>query len=174
MKRIRGLAYAPLWVIVLAAAAAQLGYSALVDLGWPGVVEAAILTPLIAYAVQRTRRRFGGRHEMRRFHEALRAGELPTLTSADEIVRWNQMIVHERKDRQERRVLAWMLLPLGALYLVISVWHALIGRYTEGLAFPAYGVLMIAVFAWTLRANPRILAALTTLAEQGTERGYGR
>ncbi|WP_157514200.1 hypothetical protein [Nocardia concava] len=131
----------------------------------------AIATPIIGYCVERWRRRFGGRHEMRRFYEALHAGELPTLTSADEIVRWNQMIVNERKDRQVRRSLAWPMLGLGALYLTITAWHALIGTYTDGLAFPAYGVLMIAAFTWTLRVHPRILAAL---AEQGTERGYGR
>ncbi|GAB2507745.1 hypothetical protein [Nocardia heshunensis] len=173
MKLYRDFIYGPLWLIIVVATALQLAYVAVVGLGWLGVAQIVILTPIFAFVAARNRKRSGGRHEMRRFHDAVRSRQLPTLDSPDEVIRWNQLIVRDRENRRGQRVSAWMMLALGSVYLVLALINAVSGPHDHGLILPVSGAIAVAVSARFLLVNPGKMAALSTLAEQGTGRGYG-
>ncbi|MGW4247343.1 hypothetical protein [Nocardia sp. NPDC004722] len=172
MKLIRGWMYGPLWAVVLVVAAIQSAYVAAVGLGWFGAVMVLISLPIFAFSIASARKRYGGRHEMRRFYEAVRTRQLPILTSPEEVVRWNQLIIRERESRRGAFAATWIQLAVGVLLLVILAVNTLSGLSPD-FASPMLAAIMIGGFISTRTANPRALASLAAMAEQGTDRGYG-
>ncbi|WP_040860744.1 hypothetical protein [Nocardia niigatensis] len=177
VEQLRGLRFAPLWVIVLVAYAALWGFAAAVGFGYFAVLLAAISTPTFPIAIATERRRYGGREQMREFYDVIRARQLPVLTSADEAIRWNRLIIDERTNRRSGLALSWVIVGVASFVLGLPVLFGLAdgGKGYEGSGFGMLvaGILAIAAFAWLRFANPRVLAALDVLAQQGTERGYG-
>ncbi|MEV6771872.1 hypothetical protein AB0N05_24930 [Nocardia sp. NPDC051030] len=176
MERLRELRFAPLWVIVPMACAVLWGIAMVTGVGWFGVPLIVIFTPVFSVSLARERRRFGGRERMREFYECLRARQLPPLTTTDEAIRWNRLIIDERAHRRAGLAMSWFYLALATLGLTLPVLIALTSPhkgYKVGLTMPLAVVIAISGFAWIRFANPRVLAALETLAQQGTERGYG-
>ncbi|QOW32149.1 hypothetical protein [Nocardia seriolae] len=119
--------------------------------------------------------RYGGRERMREFYYAVRTRQLPVLATAGEVTLWGQWILEERDRRRTGFTLSWFFLALAAFCLILPALLALKPHgYTGGLGFPAVGVIALVGFAWGRFANPRVLAGLDALAQQGTARGYGR
>ncbi|MEV6773565.1 hypothetical protein AB0N05_33530 [Nocardia sp. NPDC051030] len=173
MERLRELRFAPLWVVLPAVWAGLWGYMAVTGFSWFEVFFAACCTPVFVIAVVQERRRYGGRERMREFYDALHARQLPALTTAEEAIRWNRSIIDERTRRRSGLALSWFTLAVGSYCVLVSALLALKSPYVGGLDMPIVGAIIIATVAWTRFANPRVLAALDALAQQGTEHGYG-
>ncbi|MEC3952345.1 hypothetical protein VMT65_04785 [Nocardia sp. CDC153] len=128
---------------------------------------------VVGFGQASARKRFGGRDQMRRFDDAVRTRQLPTLTTPDEIVQWNQWIVYERSRRQGDRNTAWIwLASAGVIVFGIAV-PAFKGIYSGDLGMAFVALVYLINFAWTRISTPRVLTSLTALAHQGTTRGYG-
>ncbi|MEC3916486.1 hypothetical protein [Nocardia sp. CDC160] len=182
MRLVRELRYAPLWVVVVVAglfvSAYSWGYMALTGIDRFSVAFWAVLCVIsmaaVGFGQASIRKRFGGRDQMRRFDTAVRTSQLPTLTSPDEIVQWNQWIVHERNRRQGDRNVAWIWLAASAVVIVLGIAiPALKGIYSGDLGMALIILTYLGNFAWTRISTPRVLAALAALSTQGTTRGYG-
>ncbi|MFE3192301.1 hypothetical protein ACFXHA_25050 [Nocardia sp. NPDC059240] len=172
MKLYRDFIYGPLWLVILVLTAAESAYVAAMGLGWFGAALIVILTTIVGLAIAHARKRFGGRHEMRRFYDAVRVRQLPSLGSPEEVVRWNQLIVSERSRRSVDSATAWVQLAIGVLLLFVVALNTLKGLGFDFAGLPLAATMFIG-FISTRWANPRALASLAAMAEQGTERGYG-
>ncbi|MFE3192299.1 hypothetical protein ACFXHA_25040 [Nocardia sp. NPDC059240] len=128
--------------------------------------------PIVGFGVARRRKHFGGRDEMRRFFDALRAQQLPTLDSPDEVVRWNRLIISERNNRRGEFVTGWLNLAVGVLIVLVIVLNALKGLPFE-FSWLFFATIWFVGFAKAHLTARRALESLTALADQGTTRGYG-